>query len=180
MLENKIIQLVQGMICTSYNISSNIRSILYFQIKERMLMYTRIFSYSTLLFFILSPYFVYSQTLSNTIWLTENKKAKVKLTIKPDQILEGHIVWLKKEAENNIILLDEKNKDISKRTRPLMGSMILWGFKKNKKIWENGMIYAADKGKTYHGTLKWIDAETLRVKGCVSFICKSQIWKRAQ
>ena len=50
--------------------------------------------------------------------------------------------------------------------------------KKSDTNYSGGRIYAADEDKWYKSKIKVEDANTLKVSGCVAFICRSQIWTR--
>jgi uncharacterized protein (DUF2147 family) len=74
---------------------------------------------------------------------------------------------------------DIHNQDPAQRQRPLKGLMMLQGFHGGASQWDGGSVYNPDDGGTYHGTLTMVDANTLKVRGCVVWpLCKSQVWKR--
>jgi uncharacterized protein (DUF2147 family) len=74
---------------------------------------------------------------------------------------------------------DEHNKDAAQRQRPLKGLTMLEGFHGSGSEWDGGSVYNPDDGGTYHGTLTMVDANRLKVRGCIVWpLCKSQIWKR--
>jgi len=50
--------------------------------------------------------------------------------------------------------------------------------KKGDTNYSGGRIYAADEDKWYKSKIKVEDADTLKVSGCVAFICRSQVWTR--
>jgi uncharacterized protein (DUF2147 family) len=76
-------------------------------------------------------------------------------------------------------LLDGHNKDVSLRGRRLMGLQVLGGFARGDGEWSGGTIYNGDDGGTYRATVTPIDADRLRVKGCIIWpLCKSQTWTR--
>ena len=76
-------------------------------------------------------------------------------------------------------LLDGHNKDASLRGRRLMGLQILGGFTRGDGEWSGGTIYNGDDGGTYKATVRPIDADHLKVKGCIIWpLCKSQTWTR--
>lgn len=58
--------------------------------------------------------------------------------------------------------------------RPIIENMN----KKGETNYSGGRIYAADEDKWYKSKIKVEDANTLKVSGCVAFICRSQIWTR--
>jgi uncharacterized protein (DUF2147 family) len=43
--------------------------------------------------------------------------------------------------------------------------------------WASGKIVAPDTNKTYDGSLS-LEGESLRVRGCLAMICRSQVWTR--
>lgn len=74
---------------------------------------------------------------------------------------------------------DVKNKDTSLRTRKLLGLRMLQGFQWSGTAWEGGTVYNADDGGTYKGTITPVDADHLRLKGCIIWpLCKTQTWVR--
>jgi uncharacterized protein (DUF2147 family) len=75
---------------------------------------------------------------------------------------------------------DVKNPDPALRSRPLLGLRILSGFAPAADGWENGRIYDPKSGKSYRSHLKVNPDGSLKVSGCIAFICKSQRWTRAR
>jgi uncharacterized protein (DUF2147 family) len=74
---------------------------------------------------------------------------------------------------------DIKNKDTALRGRRLMYLQILGGFTRGSGEWTGGTIYNGDDGGTYKATVTPIDADHLKVKGCIIWpLCKSQTWTR--
>ena len=45
--------------------------------------------------------------------------------------------------------------------------------------WAGGKIYDANSGKTYRSKMVLDPDRTLKVSGCVLFICQAQAWTRA-
>jgi uncharacterized protein (DUF2147 family) len=79
----------------------------------------------------------------------------------------------------NPAFADGKNKDAALRTRPLKGMTILKGFTRTKDGWDGGSIYNPEDGGTYKATITVVDADTLKLKGCIVWpLCKTQTWKR--
>ena len=79
----------------------------------------------------------------------------------------------------NPAMTDVNNKEATLRSRPLKGLQILGGFTAEGTGWSGGSIYKPDDGKTYDATLTLIDANTLKVRGCIFVpLCKTQIWHR--
>ena len=74
---------------------------------------------------------------------------------------------------------DVNNPDAKLRARPVVGLPILSGFSEADNEWR-GRIYDPRNGKTYKSIVTRGENDTLRVKGCVSFICQTQVWKAAR
>ena len=75
---------------------------------------------------------------------------------------------------------DIHNPDPEMRDRPLLGLVMFTGFEKDGDgKWEDGEIYNTTNGKTYRSKLKIKDDGTLKMSGCVMFICESYDWHRA-
>lgn len=76
-------------------------------------------------------------------------------------------------------LKDENNKDASLRGRKLVGLMLLKGFAWDGRAWKGGTVYNAEDGGTYKGTVTPVDANILKLKGCIVWpLCKTQTWRR--
>jgi uncharacterized protein (DUF2147 family) len=84
------------------------------------------------------------------------------------------------EIRTNPGLTDARNKDASKRTRPLKGLPMLAGFTGGPTKWTGGSIYNPGDGRTYRSVLELPSADVLKVKGCVGPICQTQTWTRAR
>jgi uncharacterized protein (DUF2147 family) len=59
---------------------------------------------------------------------------------------------------------------------PLLGSLMLKKFTKERADWRGGTIYDSDNVKTYLAHLKRLPDGSLRVKGCLGPFCHTQIW----
>ncbi len=118
---------------------------------------------------------------ANGVWLTESKKAHVRI-YDCDGKLCGKIVWLKEpNDQNGNPKVDKENSDETKRSAPLLGSNMISGMvRSSSNLWEDGEIYDAKDGKTYSSKMKLKDDETLEVSGCVFIFCKNQIWLRVE
>jgi uncharacterized protein (DUF2147 family) len=73
---------------------------------------------------------------------------------------------------------DVNNPDAALRDKPLIGLQILSGFVAKADHWDEGSIYDPESGKTYRSVLKLNPDGSLKVSGCVLFICRSQRWTR--
>ena len=75
--------------------------------------------------------------------------------------------------------LDANNPDQKLRKRQIMGLEVLSGFKPDGDEWK-GRVYSPEEGKTYRSTMQRAGANTIKVKGCIAFFCKTQNWTRAR
>ncbi|MEO1660856.1 MAG: DUF2147 domain-containing protein [Pseudomonadota bacterium] len=62
---------------------------------------------------------------------------------------------------------------------PVLGLLMLQGFRKRKNDWRGGTIYDPEGDKTYASRLKRLGDGRLQVKGCVSVVCQTQVWSVA-
>lgn len=76
---------------------------------------------------------------------------------------------------------DDKNPDASRRSRPLVGLVIMSGAKKtDAKSWA-GSIYNRADGGTYSGTVTVKSKDALDLAGCTAVIlCKTLTWTRVK
>lgn len=74
---------------------------------------------------------------------------------------------------------DVHNPNPALRKRPILGLQILSGFTPGKDRWE-GKIYDPESGKTYRSLLRLNSDGSLKVSGCIAFLCQSQRWTRAR
>lgn len=74
---------------------------------------------------------------------------------------------------------DGNNKDAAKRARPLKGLTMLSGFHWDDGAWVDGQVYNPNDGRTYSGRITPVDANTLKLRGCVFVpLCKTETWTR--
>lgn len=73
---------------------------------------------------------------------------------------------------------DIYNPDPAKKSRRLMGLAVLSSFAEEDTLWR-GRIYDPKTGKSYRSVVRRKSANTIEVKGCISFFCQTQIWKKA-
>ena len=79
------------------------------------------------------------------------------------------------------VLKDARNKNPALRDRPLNGLQIISDFAGGPTVWSGGAIYRPEDGNTYKGKIELLDANTLKMTGCVfEPLCKTYIWKRVQ
>jgi len=110
-------------------------------------------------------------------WMTDTRSAIVDISFCEPESPCGEITWV---DPNGASVVDRNNPDESLQERPLVGVMMLWGFKAKGDKWKGGKIYNPKDGKTYKSKVSLNDDGTLKVKGCVGPICKTQTWTRAE
>ena len=110
-------------------------------------------------------------------WRTQSHNGEVKVEA-CGEFLCGYIVTserLKVEPD----MKDVENKDPALRGRLLKDLMFLSGFSGGPTQWKGGRVYNPDDGGTYKGTIKLVDADTLKLTGCITWpLCKTQTWRR--
>jgi uncharacterized protein (DUF2147 family) len=70
---------------------------------------------------------------------------------------------------------DVENADPALRSRPLVGLPLLTGFADAGSLWK-GTIYDPESGKSYTSKVSRNPDGTLKVQGCIAFLCKTQTW----
>ena len=127
--------------------------------------------------------FVFSVNLSSEegifgYWLTSGSIVKIETC---NNSICGEIATVfTEEGVDPESILDENNKDKSKRERPIVGINILSDFsieKSDQKIFKGGKIYDPRSGNTYKSNLYLNEDGTLKVEGCLAFICDGEEWQ---
>jgi uncharacterized protein (DUF2147 family) len=115
------------------------------------------------------------------IWLTSGKEpAKIQI-YKSGEKFYGKIIWLKNPTENGKQRMDANNPDRAKQSNPIIGLLMLTGFKfDGDDEWKGGDIYDPESGKTYSSYLFLKDKNTLKVRGYVgiSLFGRTETWTR--
>lgn len=112
-------------------------------------------------------------------WMTETKHGIVQVDRCGSSIC-GRILS-SDGIHDNPNLLDVHNRNPQLRGRKLIGLQILGGFSASGSGWSGGTIYNAEDGGTYKATVAPIDADHLKVRGCIIWpLCKSQVWTRVR
>lgn len=122
-----------------------------------------------------TPGFAAQPVIGN--WITEDGKALVHIDFCGKAVC-GKIAKLLK-LDPSKPLTDTSNPDPRKRNNPLEGTYILTGFVDAGSLWK-GKIYNPDSGKTYNAKLMRNADGTLKVEGCVAFLCKGPTWQPAR
>lgn len=110
------------------------------------------------------------------LWLSEAKDGHINISDCGDGTPCGTLVWV--DPKTTDTTLDARNKDRDLRSRSLVGVPIIWGFERTKNGWKAGKIYNPEDGKTFGARVKRQDVDLLEVKGCLGFMCITNIWTR--
>ena len=117
------------------------------------------------------------------IWLTGGKEpAKIQI-YKVGEKFYGKIIWLKNPTENGKQRVDGNNPDKAKQSNPIIGLLMLTGFKfDGDDEWKGGDIYDPESGKTYSSYMYLKDKDTLKVRGYVgiSLFGRTETWARTK
>jgi uncharacterized protein (DUF2147 family) len=112
-------------------------------------------------------------------WKTETRNGIVEIT-RCGASLCGKLLSSDGIAANPA-LKDTNNKDEKLRGRALKGLQIIGGFNFKDGVWDKGTIYNAEDGKTYDARITPVDANTLKLRGCIFVpLCKNQTWTRVR
>jgi uncharacterized protein (DUF2147 family) len=119
----------------------------------------------------------YSETIIGE-WLSADGDGKVEIYKKGDKYY-GKLVWLKEPNETDgTPKVDDENPDVNKRSTPLQGLVLLRNFTFEDGFWNGGTIYDPKNGKTYKCEM-WMDGKnTLRIRGYISFLHRTESWTR--
>jgi uncharacterized protein (DUF2147 family) len=114
------------------------------------------------------------------LWLIQDTTARVRI-FRCGELMCGNVVWLSQplDAVTGKPQTDKLNADPEKRSRAMLGVAIFLGLQRNNE--ENkwvGRIYNPDDGSTYRGSIGLIDQSQLKVEGCVTIYCQTEIWTR--
>ncbi|MCB1175569.1 MAG: DUF2147 domain-containing protein [Leptospiraceae bacterium] len=148
----------------------------------------------SLLYLLSQPLFAADPDAYMGTWLTQDGDSKITLfrcgkDTNGDGKLDnacGKITWLKEpnypagDQEAGKPKHDRNNPNASKRSRPIQGMFLVWGFQWDGSKWAGGNIYNPTDGKTYSCFLDLQSANKLLVRGFVgvSFLGKTVYWSR--
>jgi uncharacterized protein (DUF2147 family) len=112
-------------------------------------------------------------------WLSADKKAHIEM-YKSNDIYYGKIIWLQQpnDPATGKPKIDAKNPDASKRSQPIVGSLVFYNFKYKDGEYTGGKIYDCRDGQIYNGKL-WVNADgTLSMRGYIGFLYSTETWTR--
>ncbi|MFM9977590.1 MAG: DUF2147 domain-containing protein [Sphingomonadaceae bacterium] len=111
-------------------------------------------------------------------WLTVEKDSVVEIGACGNAVC-GRIARILKPTDDGKPAIDKYNPDPALRARPIEGLVILSGFTPSGSVW-NGRIYDPRSGKSYKSKLARNPDGTLKVQGCIAFLCQTQTWTAAR
>lgn len=93
----------------------------------------------------------------------------------------GTIAWLWESAdENGAPPRDRNNPSEALRAMPLVGLVLLRGLRASgPDTWDDGTIYDPESGRTYDARVRLRTQDLLEVRGCLLFVCRTQLWRRS-
>ncbi|MDQ8756609.1 DUF2147 domain-containing protein [Sphingosinicella sp. LHD-64] len=109
-------------------------------------------------------------------WRTEDGSAIVRIGDCGNRVCGRIVRVLNPAAPPN----DANNPDRAQRNRPLAGLAVLSGFSRNGAGDLQGTAYDPKSGRSYRAYLAVGADGTLRVTGCIAFLCRSQTWRRVR
>jgi uncharacterized protein (DUF2147 family) len=119
----------------------------------------------------------YAASPAEGLWRTPSYNGEVQIS-ECGTALCGKVVTSDR-IKANPNLTDSKNKNTALRSRSMKDLPMLEGFTGGPSEWKGGKVYNPEDGGTYKGTLTLVDANTLKLKGCiVAPFCKTQTWRR--
>src|SRR3954471_4469281 len=105
-------------------------------------------------------------------WLTDDRDGIVEIAPCGDKIcgrLVKSLVPIKGPP------FDRYNPDPALRNRPIIGLPVLLALVQDDQVWR-GQIYDPRRGRHYKATVERIAADKLKVRGCISIICRTIMW----
>lgn len=112
------------------------------------------------------------------LWLTDDGKGVVRIA-PCGMRLCGWIVEVLDKGPG-VPQTDVNNPDPRLRGRPILGLPTLSGFTRSGSTWRDGRAYDPKSGRTYRSSLELAPDGSLKLTGCVLFICQSRRWTRAK
>jgi uncharacterized protein (DUF2147 family) len=112
------------------------------------------------------------------LWLTDDHKGIVRIAPCGNRLCGT--VFKVLDRSPGALDHDANNPDPQLRGRPLVGLPTLTGFEGSGGSWKNGRAYDPKTGKTYRSTLELQPDGSLKISGCILFICESRRWTRVR
>lgn len=134
-------------------------------------MHSRFADFATILALALlaGPAWGRAQTFDG-VW--RNPRDTVHLELRPCGVhVCGHVVWATEGARTAAARFSKND---------LVGQQLFRDFTVREDGIARGKVFVPDLGLTFKGAAHHVNADTIKVKGCVigNVICKSQVWTR--
>jgi uncharacterized protein (DUF2147 family) len=117
-------------------------------------------------------------------WATPGNVAHVRIErcASEENAVCGVITWLWEPIDiKGEPIRDAKNPNPLLRTRAVIGLSLLKHFRQTASgDLIEGQIYNPENGRTYNASLSLRSPEVLEVKGCLLFVCDTQVWRRVE
>ena len=110
-------------------------------------------------------------------FVTEEGDSHIEITDCGDGTPCGRIVWVDPATLENGQTPESLR--VQATGEPVLGLLMLQDFERAGKDWREGTIYSPKADKRYSSRLKRRQDQTLEVKGCIGFICQTQVWTPA-
>jgi len=103
-------------------------------------------------------------------WVNPHGSVKVQTGRCGDKLC-GWVVWADQDATADAA---------ASGVRPIVGTTLLRDYISTSPGNWQGHVFVPDMGHTYYSTISLVDANDLKISGCVlgGLICKSQVWHR--
>ena len=115
-------------------------------------------------------------------WLTDDGASKVEVAASQaadgSTVYDGKVVWLKEPLRDGQPLQDRNNVDAAQRGRPILGLVVLSGFKADGDGWRGGTVYSPRVGKAYPADLAITADGRLELKVKAGLLTKTDYWTR--
>lgn len=107
------------------------------------------------------------------IFITDEGSAKIQIKECEGGVPCGYFIWFNDDLPPRVT---ETRKFSGEKGQPLLGSLMLKNFSKEKSDWRGGKVFDSDNDKIYSARLKRLPDGSLQVKGCIGPFCHTQIW----
>jgi uncharacterized protein (DUF2147 family) len=112
------------------------------------------------------------------LWLNDDRKGLVQIAPCGRKVCGTIVKVLSRDPKAP--KTDIHNPDPALRNRGFVGMQVLTGFERAGSVWKGGRAYDPESGKSYRSTLELNPDGSLKVTGCVLFICESRRWTRVR
>lgn len=111
-------------------------------------------------------------------WISADGKSHIEIYPQDGKYF-GKVVWLKEpNDESGQPKKDIHNSNSYLAQRPILGLVVIANLKYKKGTWEDGKLYAPEKGKTLNCELELLSNDELEMTVSQGFISKSRTLKR--